>query len=309
MISYFNKTTNPKVADLGGKGYSLAVLTIAKFNVPKGFVVVAEAFSEYLRANALKPEIDKVLSEINENNFREKSREARNIIHKGYPSEGLIEEVKKGLINIGSPHLSIRSSAVSEDNATFSLAGAFDTYLNVSPELDIVMTNIQNCWASLLNERAVLYKLKTRIPLLEGMAVVIQRMISAITSGVTFTSYPLPENKIVIEAAYGIGDMIVSGRVDPESYQVNRTTLEIEERTIPKKMIKSTTDLGDKKDVVVVNSLEGEQVLSDNEIKRVARECMDIEKMFNAPQDIEWCIDRHKLWILQSRPITGVLNV
>jgi len=286
MISYFNKTTRPKVVELGGKGYSLTMLTTAGFNVPKGFVLVAKAFDEYLRLNTLKSDISKILLEINESNFREKSREARNLIHKGDISEELADEVRKGLININVPYLSIRSSAVSEDNATFSLAGAFDTYLNINSELDIVLSNIKNCWASLLNERAVLYKLKKRIPLLEGMAVVIQKMISAIVSGVTFTSYPLLENRMVIEASYGAGDILVSGRVNPDSYQINQTTLEIVEK-----------------------SLVEEQTLQDNEIQKIAKECMEIEKVFSAPQDIEWCIDKNGLWILQSRPITKTQSV
>jgi len=129
-------------------------------------------------------------------------------------------------------------------------------------------------------------------------------MIPAEVSGITFTAHPMNKKLLLVEASYGIGDIIVSGRVDPDDYTVDRETLEIVERKIGKKD-KMNIIYGEKtRTVDVKKGLTERRVLPDNKVKEIALTCLKVEKIFGYPQDIEWCISNSKLWLLQSRPIT-----
>ena len=160
------------------------------FNVPRGFVITSEAFFEFLKENNLKEKIEKLASEINENNFQEKSKEIRNLILKGKIPEEIVSEIKDALEKLDVEYVSIRSSTVSEDSLKASFAGLHDTFLNVKAEIEPILENVKKCWASLFNERAVIYRIKKKIPHFEGMAVIIQEMILAEISGITFTKHP-----------------------------------------------------------------------------------------------------------------------
>lgn len=235
MVKFLNKIKEPKVPEVGGKGYSLTVLINNGFNVPKGFVIASDAFFEYLKQNNLMEEIEKLASEIDENNFQEKSQEIKNLILSGEIPEEIASEIKENLNMLNVRYVSIRSSAVSEDSLKASFAGLHDTFLNIKTESDLVLENIKKCWASLFNERAVIYRIKKGIPHLEGIAVIIQEMIPAEFSGITFTVHPTDEKSLLVEASYGIGDMIVSGKVEPDDYRVNKETLKIVEKRIGRK--------------------------------------------------------------------------
>jgi len=305
VIKFLNEIKEPKVSELGGKGYSLAVLMNNGFNVPKGFVVTSEAFFKFLEENNLKKKINKLASEINVNNFQEKSKKIRNLILKGKIPEEIISEIKDALEKLDVGYVSIRSSAVSEDSLKASFAGLHDTFLNVKTEIEPILENMKKCWASLFNDRAVIYRIKKKIPHLEGMAVIIQEMISSEMSGITFTKHPIDEKSLLIEASYGLGDMIVGGKVDPDDYVIDRKTLEIKEEKIGEKrkmsiVTNENTDIVDTDPAMTKN-----QVLGNNRIKELAEICLKIEKIFDYPQDIEWCIYDGKIWLLQSRAITG----
>jgi pyruvate,water dikinase len=303
FVKFLDEIKEPKVSELGGKGYSLAVLFNNGFNVPRGFIVISEAFFEYLRKNNMMEKVRKLSSEIDENNFREKSREIRNLILSGKIQENIESEVKEALSKLNANHVSVRSSAVSEDSLKASFAGLHDTFLNVKAETSSVLENVKKCWASLFNDRAVIYRIKKKIPHLEGMAVIIQEMIPAEISGVVFTVHPMREKYLLIEASYGIGDMVVGGRVEPDDYVVDRETLEIVERKMGRKDKMSIIEGEEYKVIDVKEELAKEHVLPDGKIKEIAETCLRIERIFNSPQDIEWCIYNDRLWLLQSRAI------
>lgn len=316
MVKFFNEVKEPKVSELGGKGYSLAVLINNGFNVPKGFVIVSDVFFRYLKQNSLIDKIEKFISEINEGNFQEKSKEIRNLILSGKMPEKIILEIpeeitleiKENLNKLNVQYISIRSSAVSEDSLKASFAGLHDTFLNVKTNLDAVLENMKKCWASLFNERAVIYRIKKGIPHLEGIAIVIQEMIPAEISGITFTVHPIDKKSLLVEASYGIGDMIVSGKTEPDDYILNRETLQITEKKIGRKEKMSIVESGKSKVVDVEKELAEKQVLSNDRVIEIAKTCLKVEKIFNYPQDIEWCLSNNKLWLLQSRAITGVIR-
>ncbi len=305
MIKFLGEIREPKISELGGKGYSLAVLMNHGFNVPKGFVIISKTFFKFLKENNLMETIEKLTSEINEKNFQEKSGEIRNLISKGKISDEINLEIKQALEKLNAEYVSIRSSAVSEDSLKASFAGLHDTFLNVKAELESILENVKKCWASLFNDRAVMYRIKKKIPHLEGMAVIIQEMIPAEISGITFTKHPTDEKNLLVEASYGLGDMIVSGKVEPDDYVVDRESFEIKEKKIGKKEKMSIFDDKNIRIIEVDEMQAKSQVLSDSKIKEVAKTCLKIERIFNYPQDIEWCIYDGKIWILQSRAITG----
>lgn len=308
MVKFLNEINEPKVSELGGKGYSLAVIINNGFNVPKGFVITSEVFFKFLRFNNLMGIIENLSSEINENNFQEKSKEIKNLILSEKMPEGISSEIKKSLNKLNIQYLSIRSSAISEDSLKASFAGLYDTFLNIKEELNLVLENVKKCWASIFNERAVIYKIKKKMLHLEGMAVIVQEMIPAEISGITFTVHPTDEKSLLVEASYGIGDMIAGGKVEPDDYTVDRETLEIVEKKIGRKDKMSIVESEKIKVVNVQNEDAVRQVLSGDEIKEITQICFKVEEIFNYPQDIEWCISNNKLWLLQSRAITGVIR-
>ena len=308
MVKFLNEINEPKVSELGGKGYSLAVLINNGFNVPKGFVITSEVFFKFLRFNNLMGKIENLSSKVKENNFQEKSKEIKNLILNEKIPEEIALEIEKNLNKLNVQYVSIRSSAVSEDSLKASFAGLHNTFLNVKTEPSLVLENVKKCWASIFNERAVIYKIKKKILHLEGMAVIVQEMIPAEISGITFTVNPTDEKSLLVEASYGIGDMIAGGKVDPDNYTVDRETLEIVEKKIGRKDKMSIVESEKIKVVNVQNEDAVRQVLSGDEIKEITQICFKVEEIFNYPQDIEWCISNNKLWLLQSRAITGVIR-
>ena len=297
---------NLSVKEIGGKGYSLSVLIKNNLDVPKGFAIISDTFFKFLKRNNLMEKIKKLIFEINENNFRKKGKEIKNLILNGKMPEEIATEIGENLNRLNVQYVSIRSSAVSEDSLKASFAGLYDTFLNVKTEPDLILENIKKCLASLFNERAIIYRIKKKISHIEGIAIIIQKMIPAEISGITFTFHPTDEKCLLIEASYGIGDMIVSGKVDPDDYTIDRQSLEILEKKIGKKCKMSTIESEKIKVVEVEKELAEKQVLSYDNIKEIAQICLNVEKIFNYPQDIEWCIFNNKLWLLQSRAITKV---
>jgi len=218
-------------------------------------------------------------------------------------------------------YVAVRNSATSEDSKVDSWAGQLESYLNVT-EKNLV-ENIKKCWASLYSERALFYGVKRNthpeIPLTpfykggtfkmsekNSVAVVVQKMIQSEVSGVCFTVHPINKNKdqLIIESGYGLGEAIVSGMITPDNYVIDKNSLKILDKNIfdQKKMIIKTG--GENKIVPVDPKKSKLQKLSDSDIIKLSEVCVKIEKRYQKPQDIEWALEKNKLYILQSRPIT-----
>jgi len=283
IIKSLTELTEPKTSEVGGKGYSLAVLINNGFNVPQGFVITSDTFFKFLKHNNLIERIEKLASEIDENTFLEKSKDIRDLMLNGEMPEDIAPEIEEPLNMLNAQYVSIRSSAVSEDSLKASFAGLHDTLLNVKSELELVLENIKKCWASLFTERAVVYRIRKGIPHLEGMAVIIQKMIKSDVSGIIFTEHPvIDKGLILIEASRGLGDRVASGEITPDSYNIDRETLKIKDKQI----------------------IGSEPLLHEKDIMMLAEMALKVEKVFGYPQDIEFAISNGKIFILQSRPIT-----
>lgn len=256
------------VSTCGGKAANLGELMKVGLNVPKGFVITTEAY-EYKNSKEL--------------------------------NEAILQEFDK----LNSKYVAVRSSAISEDSSNFSWAGQLATYLFTDRES--LLENIQSCWESVNSSRAKAYQQDNKLEVEEGgVAVIVQEMIDADTSGVTFTVHPVTKdaNTVVIEAIYGLGEAIVSGIVTPDSYEIDKRNNKIINADISNQRIKIVQASKGTKSVEIPLEHQEEQKLSFKEIEETAKISKIIESHYNSPQDIEWCWKDGKLFILQARPIT-----
>lgn len=308
---------------LGGKGASLASMSIANLPVPVGFSITTHAYSAFLSETNLTSLIMEIVNAIdcsNIGNLDKKSAEIRSLIlEKPLPVEVelSIKESYKKLCQLAGMEenlpVAVRSSATAEDLPDASFAGQQDTYLWVVGE-DEVLENVRKCWASLYTSRAINYRKNQNINESEVlMCVVVQKMVNARTAGVAMTLNPTngDRSKIVIDASWGLGEAVVSGEVTPDNFLIDKIMLEILKADIQNKHIEHVPDLANK--CVVLKEITGERAtapsLSDEEVKEICRMAKIIEKHYKCPQDIEWAIDfdlpeGQNFTLLQSRPET-----
>ena len=307
MIRGFKDLGKSDVAVAGGKGASLGEMFNVGIPVPDGFVVTADAYKEFVK-NVQSKIVEKLKELDVENNEQldKVSSEIRELIlHEDMSSEmqqAVIEAYKK----LGeNEFVAVRSSATAEDLPEASFAGQQDTYLNIRGE-EKVVEQVIKCFSSLFTSRAIFYREKNNFKHADvHLAVVIQKMVNSEKAGVLFTVNPVTNNEkeMIIEGAFGLGELVVSGQITPDSYLVDKHPLKTKEITIGTKNKGLFRDENG-------NNVEKEidnpdvQVLDGGEIVELAKFGLDLEKHYNFPQDIEWAIAGGKIYILQSRPVT-----
>ena len=312
MILDFNEIKKEDVLVAGGKGANLGEMTSAKINVPSGFVITADAYRDFLKVNGIdiliengiKKSVDdekKLLNEVE--HFRGK-------IKSGKFPERLENAIRKKYFNLGNnTRVAVRSSATAEDLPDASFAGQQETYLNVQG-IESVLNAVRNCYASLWGNRAVSYRFhqgydQTSV----SIAVVIQEMIESEKSGVLFTVNPVnkKENEMQINASFGLGESVVSGRVTADSYIIDKSG-KIAQVNIGSK--ETQIIYGDKETVEVAVSSDKRKTraLNDREILELMKCGLEIEKHYRMPMDIEWAIKNDIVYILQARAITTLKN-
>ncbi len=197
-----------------------------------------------------------------------------------------------------------RGSVITHNTASF--AGQQETYLNVT-EKDL-LDRIKACWASLYTQRAIYYRARQGFAAEDvDIAVVVQRMIDAEKSGVMFTAHPsTDEDILIIEAAWGLGEAVVSGTVTPDQYELDRTTGEVRDRTIATKTRQVIRDpeTGETVETDVPPDKRDATVLSPAELGELYELGDEIAAHYGNPQDVEWAIEGGEVYLLQSRPIT-----
>ncbi|MBI5037339.1 MAG: PEP/pyruvate-binding domain-containing protein [Candidatus Kerfeldbacteria bacterium] len=309
FVSPFSKLDKKSVNLAGGKGANLGEMTAHHIPVPQGFVVLRTAFDQFMRdtgidslASRMLRTVDpKVLASINR-----ASRELRRKIQNAsFPPE-LAREVFAAFTKLHNTTVAVRSSATAEDSSTASWAGELESYLFIrKPQL---LKTIQTCWSSLFTPRAIFYRFEKKLHTIPvSVAVVVQEMIDSEVAGITFTAHPVTKNRqhMVIEAGWGQGEAVVSGRITPDTYVVDRKSdaiLDIavsrQERMIQRKGTQGT------REVMVPLAKREKQKLKSAQIMKIARLCATIEKHYGTPQDIEWAWSHNKFYITQTRPIT-----
>ncbi|MEY3960884.1 MAG: hypothetical protein RIR14_1538 [Pseudomonadota bacterium] len=313
----FSRISHADFARVGGKCASLGEMTQAGVAVPPGFAVTTDAYVAMLDHHGMRAEIERHLAGVDPFDLDQVDRAAQAIririrSHKLPPK--VEAEIRAAYAAMGDDMaVAVRSSATAEDLPDASFAGQQDTYLWVRGA-DQVVEKVRDCWASLYTTRAVAYREKNRIPHVDVlMSVGVQKMVNARAAGVAMSLDPVngDRTKIVIDASWGLGEMVVSGVVTPDNFTVEKVLLEIVDRKISDKHVELVGDaaLGEAVEREVPQDRRQKQCLSDAEVIAVAALAKRLEKQNKCPQDVEWAIDAdlpegENLLALQSRPET-----
>ncbi|MFA6679659.1 MAG: phosphoenolpyruvate synthase [Candidatus Methanomethylophilaceae archaeon] len=299
---------------VGGKGANLGELTRAGFPVPNAFVLTTAAYDYFLEKSQIKDQINKNLASIDKNSDQSLA-DASVRIRKSFETCEIPDDLKKEIIKSyealstkKTGFVAVRSSATAEDLPDASFAGQQETYLNVYGTDDL-FDKIRKCWSSLFTARAISYREKQGYAHEDvKLAVVVQKMVNSEVSGIMFTVDPNSgEKAIVIEAGYGLGEAIVGGEVTPDTYKVDKSTMEIKQKRISTQKWKYTK--GKDGSTVKIDIPENKQKLQkidDRRIAEVAEIGRQIEIHYDKPMDMEWCIEDNRVYIVQARPITAV---
>jgi pyruvate,water dikinase len=328
----FDALRRGDVALVGGKNSSLGEmireLGAAGVRVPPGFATTATAFRRFLADNELEALIAEAAGDLEAGRaaLPEVGERIRKAIDRGTWPEDVAEAIAAGYARLCAEHgadipVAARSSATAEDLPEASFAGQQETYLNVSG-LPALLDACRSCYASLYTDRAIAYRRAQGFGQTEvALSVGVQLMVRSDTggSGVMFsidTESGFRE-VVVIDAAWGLGETVVQGSVDPDGYQVFKPFLDdpglspvIERRRGAKetKMVLSNSEDGRTATRIVPTSRAERQgyVLSHAEILDLARQAVSIERHYGGPMDMEWARDGEtgELWIVQARPET-----
>jgi len=300
------------IDSVGGKGASLGELTDAGLPVPPGFVVTAGTYRSFIEKTGIEEELFEAVDVDPEDSTALAKAEAR--AKELVLDTELPEEMREGVLaayddlDDGEAFVAVRSSATAEDLPDASFAGQQETFLNITRE-DLI-DRVKRCWASLFTQRAIYYRQEQGFEhSAVNIAVVVQRMVDAEKSGVMFTSHPSTgAEKVIIEAAWGLGEAVVSGAVSPDNYVVDRGTGDIEEVTVADKKVMHEKDpeTGETVEREVPEERRNARVLSDDEIRELVALGERVEEHYGVPQDVEWAMAEGETYMLQSRPITTI---
>ncbi len=271
-IKQLSEINRVNASNYGGKAASLGELLAVGFPVPNGFAIAAEASNDF----AARP-----------------------------LSAGFKAELHHAFLKLNTTRVAVRSSATVEDASDASWAGQLESYLNVSEgRLD---DSVRKCWDSIRSGRALSYaedKNLSEDQLTVG--VVVQDMVDSQVSGVMFTANPVTSdrNSMIIEAVYGLGEMIVQGAITPDRWVVIKKPLSVPEFHISVKDSQMLFTGTENKVVQVPASMSDKATLREKQVEEIASIGLRIEQHFRVPQDIEWAFKEGKFYVVQSRPIT-----
>lgn len=333
----FQEIKKEDVMTAGGKGANLGEMTAAGIAVPGGFVVTADAYKAFIKENHLEEMFRKELTEAGKDEAKllDAAKKFRHAISEGKLPEEVEKAVREKYAQLGEQaRVAVRSSATAEDLPDASFAGQQETYLNVRGA-EAVLTQIRNCYASLWGNRAVCYRSNQGYDQLSvALAVVIQKMVESEKAGVLFTVNPINQNadEMQINASYGLGESVVSGKVTADSYLCDKqgkvkscqigsketqiiyadtqgTAAPANAQCTPDDVItsdaqKTPGDTAATKEVAVSEKMQKARCLNDEEITALCAEAVRIEKHYGCPMDIEWAIAGGNVYILQARAIT-----
>ncbi|VVB67197.1 Phosphoenolpyruvate synthase [uncultured archaeon] len=301
---------------VGGKGASLGEMINIGVPVPGGFAVTAQAFRDFInRAGISEKLFDALKVDVNEESELHKAEEtAKRLIMEARVPKDIEQAIRSRYEELCKREgeqvfVAVRSSATAEDLPDASFAGQQETYLNMRGA-DEVFNAVRKCWASLYGARAIFYRVEQGVEHDKvNLSAIVQKMVDSEKSGVMFSSQPSTgEPQVVIEGAWGLGEAVVSGSVSPDNYVVDRSSKNILSKFIATKEIMIIRDPKTQKTVTIKVPQEKREavVLTDNEIVELAKYAEILEKHYGIPQDIEWGVEKGKIYILQSRPITTI---
>jgi pyruvate,water dikinase len=298
-IEWFDEGRLPRDR-VGGKGASLAELVNAGFRVPDGFCITADGYRRFVEAGGIESRLEALIEKADLSTFQgvqAASEQLQAVLEEALLPDDLREQICEAydaLVEKGTLACAVRSSSISEDGAGSSFAGLYESYLNVRGAGE-VLKSVRRCYASLWSERALRYRSHRDDGSGEdAMAVVVMGLVPSEVSGIAFTAHPVTgaRDLVIINASWGLGEAVVSGRVTPDSFIVDKNTFAVLERQIFTVEQKIAADK------------RGVASLSDDQACEVARMAARVEAHYGSPQDVEWGMAHGNLYLLQSRPIT-----
>jgi len=309
-IRWLDNITKSDVAIAGGKGANLGELTKAGLPVPPGFVVTAPAYLEAVDLAGVRADLrDRAAAAdtVDEAALDALVADLRDLVRKAGLPDALRHDVLEAYHRLGSAEfVAVRSSATAEDSASTSFAGMNETFTNVHGD-DQLLERIVDCWASLFGARVMAYRATQHITDEPAIAVVVQRMVDSECAGVMFTVDPSTgdTSRIVIEGAFGLGEVVVGGQVEVDTYVVAKEGPTIVDRRIgAKKFLIARGPDGRDQRVELDPEAATHRVLRDDQILDLARLAQRVEAHYGTPQDTEWAIENGNIFFVQSRPIT-----
>jgi pyruvate,water dikinase len=298
----------------GGKAASLGKLTRMGATVPPGFCIVSEALSYVLDAEGLTNRIEGLARKLDFSDFARVDagcEEIRGLMASARIPNELSRDIcdrYAALVTPANRYVAVRSSVAVQDTSISSFPGMMDTYHYVLGE-DQVIEKVRECWASLWSARAAHMRHHKRIPHQKAViAPIVQLMVDSETAGVLFTANPVTKDKseILIEANWGLGESVVSGRSMNDYFVLDKATLALRQSKIAHKTLMVVADDGrgsGRIELPVPAERAAQATLSDTQLHELAECGRRIEAHFGFSVDVEWAFDDGQLYILQARQI------
>ena len=315
LVRFFDEPST--LDEVGGKAVNLSRLSRAGFPVPPGFAVTTEAFRTAVHEHGLRDLVDEALAGADPDDpdsVDDASARIRAAFAEAPVTTLLTEPVAQAVLDayrqMGGGAVAVRSSATAEDLPDLSFAGQQDTLLGVTDEAALLAAVVE-CWSSLWTARAITYRRRAGIPEeAAALAVAVQRMVAADTSGVLFTANPLTGHRgqMAIDATFGLGEALVSGLVEPDHFVADAATGRLLARTLGAKAVTTAPLPGG--GVETRDSDRGaEATLSDDDVRALVDLGRRVQAEYGTPQDIEWAIAGGEVALLQARAITSLFPI
>lgn len=315
IVAFFKDIDKNDLPLVGGKGANLGEMARAGFPVPNGFAVTVEGYDRFLEENELNKYLYDVLAETDAQDpesLQSASERIQRKIKSSVMPEEVARETIKGYAKLSGRFrkalVAVRSSATAEDLPNASFAGQQATYLNVQGNANL-LESIKECWASLFTARAIFYREENKIKHERvKISVIVQQMVPSEVSGVMFSIDPVTNDKdrIIVEAVWGLGEMMVQGAVVPDTYVVQKDTFMILSKEISDQRVQLVRTGEKTEEREVPASWRDKQKLSNDEIVALAKLASKLQEHYYFPQDIEWARSNNKLYITQTRPVTTI---
>ncbi|OBI40277.1 phosphoenolpyruvate synthase [Mycobacterium kyorinense] len=297
--------------DAGGKGANLGELVAAGLPVPGGFVLMRVGYLDSMTAGGVDADLAALHTEAltrvgDAGRLDELCQRMRALVAKAGVDDIVRDQVVSAYQRLGTDVVvAVRSSATGEDGRDASFAGMNRTITNVAG-VDALIDAVQSCWASLFTPRVLTYRATRGFTADPAMAVVVQQMVAPEQAGVAFTNDPSTgADHIVIEAALGQGEVVVSGKVQPDTYVIDRQTLQVVDSQVGYQDFKIVSGPDGTDAVVELGPAQANsRVLNDDALRGIAELAIATERHNGCPQDVEWAISSGKTWLVQARPIT-----
>ena len=311
-VAEFSDLTLDNAEEAGGKGANLGEMVSAGLPVPPGFVLLRDGYRDAMRAAGVDGQLaalhrDALAAASEPDKLDDLSRRLQAVVAEAGVADDVRAEILGAYHRLGDqPLVAVRSSATGEDGRDASFAGMNRTLTNVRGDDELIQAVLE-CWMSLFGSRVIAYRASRGFTADPAMAVVVQRMVASERSGVGFTADPSTgaRDRVVIEAALGLGEVVVSGLVTPDTYVVDKESLRVLDVRVGHqdfRIVQGPDGRDHQEDLSP--ELADARVLDDETLRRVAELARDVERHYGCPQDLEWAVAGGEIWLVQARPVT-----